>query len=124
MKREDGFTLIEVLVSFVILSGAIIFSFETYANGLRGLHQAQDSLNAQALSQSILSRVLTDDSVVVGSKGAAGQMTWELVVRPIRQGNNSLQTPVVIEVHVFDREGREITTAALSTIKIARVAVP
>jgi prepilin-type N-terminal cleavage/methylation domain-containing protein len=124
MKEQDGFTLIEVLVAFVILSGAVILSFESYIHGLRILHQAQDALEANSLSQSIITGALADDSAVVGSKGVAGQMTWEMVVWPIRQKNSGLLTPVAIEVHVFDREGRGITTATLSTIKIARVAVP
>ena len=34
-EAEDGFTLVEVLVAFVILAGAVVLSFQIFADGLR-----------------------------------------------------------------------------------------
>ena len=48
MKRanEDGFTLIEVLVSLVVLSGAILLAFETGANSVRAIRSAEQKTKA------------------------------------------------------------------------------
>ena len=122
MKQQDGFTLIEVLVSFVILSGAIILSFESYTNGLRALHQTQEGLDAQTLAQSIMARTLADDPELTnGSKGTSGQMAWQLSMRPLSQESVSVLHPSVVEIHVFDYKGREMPFAVLSTIIIKKV---
>lgn len=125
MKQQDGFTLIEVLVSFVILSGAIILSFESYASGLRTLHQAQDALEAQGLAQSVLARVLGGDpNLNDGKTGKAGPFEWELSLRVIGSKKPLALQPVVVTVQVHDRQGKDIPSATLSTIKLQKTAAP
>ena len=50
---QEGFTLIEVLVSFVILSGAIILTFQIFSDGLLGVEvsraKAQEVISAEQL---------------------------------------------------------------------------
>jgi prepilin-type N-terminal cleavage/methylation domain-containing protein len=129
MKRQEGFTLIEVLVSFVILSGAIILSFESYSSGLRTLHQAQDAIDAQAVAQSVLTRVLADEqNVGDGEKGKAGQFEWQISMRAIRPDKPPalwpVFVPVVVNVKVHDRQGRNIPSAALSTVVLQKNTPP
>jgi prepilin-type N-terminal cleavage/methylation domain-containing protein len=119
MKHENGFTLIEVLVSFVILSGAIILSFESYASGLRGLHQAQDVIEAQDLSQAVLARVLGDDAEVTdGEKGREGMFEWQVFLKPVGLEKSVIWQPLAVTVRVSDSQGRDIPSASLSTIKL------
>jgi prepilin-type N-terminal cleavage/methylation domain-containing protein len=125
MKHQDGFTLIEVLVSFVILSGAIILSFESYSGGLRRLHQAQDAFEAQGLAQSVLARVLGGDpNLNDGETGKVGPFEWQLTLRAVAPDKSSVLQPVVVTVHIIDRQGKDIPSATLSTIKLQKTVTP
>jgi len=41
-RSEDGSMLLEVLVAFVILAGAVLLGFRIFGDGLRGLHAAEE----------------------------------------------------------------------------------
>lgn len=125
MKHQDGFTLIEILVSFVILSGAIILSFESYTGGLLNLHQAQAALDAQTLAQSAMTRVLGDDPALrPGANGTAGRFSWQVTVRPLPAAHAGAMIPMLVEVRVFDQHHHEIVPATLSTIFIVKPPAP
>jgi prepilin-type N-terminal cleavage/methylation domain-containing protein len=125
MKHQDGFTLIEVLVSFVILSGAIILSFESYASGLRTLHQAQDTVDAQAVAQFVLSDALANEqNVSDGKKGQVGQFNWKLSVQTVGTEESPSLRPLAITVQVFDRQGKAVSPAELSTIILPKNSSP
>ncbi len=125
MTQQAGFTLIEVLVSFVILSGAIILSFESYSIGLRTLHQAQDAIEARDVSRAVLARVLGDEqNIRDGEKGKAGQFEWQISLRAIAPDKPAVFRPVVVKVEVDDRQGRNIASATLSTIMLQKNTSP
>jgi prepilin-type N-terminal cleavage/methylation domain-containing protein len=125
MREQDGFTLIEVLVSFVILSGAIILSLESYANGLRNLHHAQEILDAQELARSVLARWQSGDEVIAkGGKGQTGPFAWQLTVQNPGFESKGQMQPELIEVKVFNRKVNTNPVASLLTIDFARRATP
>ncbi len=74
-RRDEGFTLVEVLVAFAIMAGAIIMAFNIFGDGLRGLKSAQVrshqiqvaqhqiDLAATAISLSEGTMLITDENV-------------------------------------------------------------
>jgi prepilin-type N-terminal cleavage/methylation domain-containing protein len=63
--KDDGFTLVEVLVAFAILAGAIVMSFQIFGDGLRQLKLAQ----SRALEIDVARQELTS---FVGGENASG----------------------------------------------------
>lgn len=52
---DAGYTLLEVLVAFVILSGAVIMSFRIFGDGLRRLDAAERQMRLAIVAQDVLS---------------------------------------------------------------------
>jgi len=84
MKRanEDGFTLIEVLVSLVVLSGAILLAFETGANSVRAIRSAEQKTKAMEVLRSEVDRFAADDGVNA-RVGTTKDVKWQIAVRAL-----------------------------------------
>ena len=65
-KVTAGFTLLEVVVAFVILALALGVSFETFSTGLRGTLAAGDHAGAIVRAQSRLSEIGLTEPVQPG----------------------------------------------------------
>lgn len=82
--RQSGFTLIETLVSFVILSGALIMSFAILSQTLRATAREED---LQAASQELQRRIADLRREPRLSSGArSGQLPggrWDVVITPL-----------------------------------------
>lgn len=77
--RAAGFTLLEVLVAFAILSVAVVAVIQGFAQGLRLLKQAGDHQQATLLADQKLREIVTP---VEGQKdqGAEGAFRWERTI--------------------------------------------
>jgi general secretion pathway protein I len=78
---EDGFTLLEVLVAFAILSIAVVASIQGFAQGLRLLKQAGDHQQAMLLADQKAREVVTP--VEERQEGTEGAFKWERTVSVI-----------------------------------------
>src|SRR5690348_7246913 len=67
-KRERGFTLIEVLVAFGILSLTLVALLQTFSHGLRSIDAAERNLIATMLMRSILDDLDTEIPIVAGER--------------------------------------------------------
>lgn len=73
-----GFTLLEVIVAFAILSIAVVASIQGFAQGLRLLRSAGDHQQAMLLADQKIREVVTPAEEK--TSGAVGPLTWERTV--------------------------------------------
>ena len=106
LRDEQGFTLVETLISFVILSGALILAFQVMADGLSALKRADEkSRNATVISAEA-ERLIVTRSLNTGTlNGETDGVAWSIIAAPIA-GEASPQyqvQPWLITAH--DKDG-------------------
>lgn len=83
-KAKDGFTLVEVLVAFVILAGAVILSFQIFADGLRRLSEVEARTKAVSIAKSELARLSSSKNISEGvTRGTTEGVAWKITITPI-----------------------------------------
>ena len=111
MKRrsEAGFTLIEVLIAFVVLTMVVTACLNVYAGSARAEARAQQADAAAALIRERLGALETLNlRPGSGSEGQAGNMRWSIEVSPSNLGAESGQPErglAWIVVRVTDASG-------------------
>jgi general secretion pathway protein I len=123
MKREAGFTLLEVLIAFAILSLAVVAVVQGFAQGLRLLKLAGDHQQAVLLAdQKVREIVIPVEGREAGQDGA---LEWERRVSVVAAPDLQ-RTPATAKWHVYqidvkvrwgDKRAVEITTLRTSAEK-------
>jgi prepilin-type N-terminal cleavage/methylation domain-containing protein len=125
-RSDDGFTLIEVLISFVIMAGAIVMAFQVFGDGLRGIHSVQLHATSVAIARTEIDRIAVSEHIVDGTTtGTAANQKWRIVIRDIKNADpqkSSLLHAFKIEAYVG--EGMQGTEPLLETIIVAKPASP
>lgn len=83
-SREDGYTLVEALVSLAILSGAIVIAFNILATSLRGIKRVETEQRVLAAVEDEfvtlrMQRTLKREEIA----GRTGETAWKIVVTPL-----------------------------------------
>jgi general secretion pathway protein I len=89
MKRAAGFTLIEIVVAFVLLALVLSTGFEIFASGLRRAGELEDQSRAIVIAQSRLAATGLEQPLVEGSaQGVSedGRFHWAVTVSPSTEG--------------------------------------
>ncbi|MCI0428959.1 MAG: prepilin-type N-terminal cleavage/methylation domain-containing protein [Rhodospirillales bacterium] len=113
--RARGFTLLEVLVAFVILALALAALVQTFGSGMRGVAASERHVMAALAARSLLERVGHDIPLESGEvSGEDGAFTWTVSMRRAgradRRGNDQLViVPYDVAVTVGWRGGRGVT---------------
>lgn len=84
MRRQHGYTLIEVVVAFGLLALALTLLLGTLTHSTREVRWSADAGRAALLSQSVLDRVELDGPLREGDREGAledGRYRWQLQVR-------------------------------------------
>ena len=81
MSRQDGFTLIEVLVAFAILSATVIVAVQGFAGGLRLLKLSGDHQRAILIADQKAREVVVPKEG--REDGTEGGFAWERVIKPV-----------------------------------------
>ena len=85
---EKGFTLIEVLVAFVVLASAIVIGLEVHADGLRRLVSVENENKILALAQYKLANLTRSPlSNYESESGEADGFNWKIATSPINISN-------------------------------------
>jgi prepilin-type N-terminal cleavage/methylation domain-containing protein len=90
-RHEDGFTLVELLVSLAILAVALGVLFGAISSALDRTRKDRDDALAGALVQSLLARAGTDRAIHPGEDGGtySNGMQWQLTVAPYGNGDDT-----------------------------------
>lgn len=83
-QRSGGFTLLEVLLAFVVFALSFAMVLEILAGSMRATSRARGDSEAAMLAQSVMDLVGTDIPLVEGSLAgeAPGGYRWQLSIGP------------------------------------------
>ncbi|GAB1594553.1 type II secretion system protein XpsI [Lysobacter claricitrinus] len=97
MRRERGYTLIEVVVAFGVLAIALTLLLGTLTNSSRQVRWSADAGRAALLAQSVLDQVDTDGPLHEGDRDGEledGRYHWQLHVHRYEANTPAMQQPV------------------------------
>lgn len=125
--KDAGFTLVEVLVAFVILSIFLGVLYQTFSAGLSGSGNAQRYATASLHAESLLAEIGTEQSLEVGDTEGdfSDGFRWKTSIRDLETNNKpSVGSKKVaafdIAVSVFWKSGREVKSVTLKTVRLGR----
>jgi|HubBroStandDraft_5_1064220.scaffolds.fasta_scaffold22871_4 general secretion pathway protein I len=123
MRREGGFTLLEVLVALTILAVALTMLFAIFGHSLSRAREAQSRMEARALAESLLAQAETAPTVAFGetSGRAPSGMEWQFDVRPYGGDSDTQAWPAAAaEMTATVRWGDKSSgqTFALTTLRL------
>lgn len=122
-SRSAGFTLLEVLVAFVIAAISIGVVMRVFSGGLNNLRVADEYSRAVFLAQSKLAAVGVETPLQPGEEaGEFGrQFQWRVAVSPYeteRVAKPASPNLYEVRVDVSWREGREARRIELVTLRV------
>ena len=123
-RRAGGFTLLEVIVAFTILSVSLVALLQAFATGMQGLGAAKTSAAALMHARSMLDEVGQSIELEDGESSGAFEdgYTWRLRIAevpfeaPYEDGDQAvgpLVIPFEVEVEVAAPQGRGVTLTTL-----------
>jgi general secretion pathway protein I len=82
-RRDSGYTLIEVLVAFIILALALTVLLRIFSGGLRNVSVSSDYARAALIAESSLAAAGVDEPLVPGAITGSedGRFRWTRTVR-------------------------------------------
>ncbi len=111
MVRPRGFTLVEVIVAFVIAALALAAVYAAFSLGFAASEKAEDALRRQMVAENRLAELGILYPLKPGRyQGREAGITWEVVVRPASGFSPRLDEalgvqPMDVQVSVSDGRG-------------------
>ncbi|APP76563.1 type II secretion system protein XpsI [Xanthomonas vesicatoria] len=102
MKRQRGYTLIEVIVAFALLALALSLLLGSLSGAARQVRAADDSTRATLHAQSLLAVQGMDKPLVPEQQQGTfenGHFRWSMDVRPYDEPRRNPQAPVPPGAH-------------------------
>jgi type II secretory pathway pseudopilin PulG len=120
-NTEAGFTLIETLVAFVILSGVVIIALSTMSESLQRMQQAARVVEASRFAQ----RTFDDLFVEIAStpktySGQDDKYRWRIEIVELPGPSEAMIFPALFKVSVENSKGRSIPQAHIESIRMIR----
>ena len=123
MKNHDeGFTLVEVLVAFAIMAGAIIMAFSVFGDGLRGLKLTQERSHQTQVAQHQIDLASTAANISEGTTLITDEnVKLRVVVQALLDsGGGQKFIQKAFKIVVFLDDTKYSVTPILETIIIAK----
>src|SRR5687768_3071268 len=109
MTRARGFTLIEVVVAFVLLSTVLALGFEIFSDGLRRTGELEDRSRAVAVAQSRLASAGLEETLAEGQlRGQAEdpRFQWTLSIARSPESDGTAGQPLSSAYVLYRVEAR------------------
>jgi general secretion pathway protein I len=124
-QSQQGFSLIEILVAFMILAMSLTVIFRIFSGGLRNISLAEDYARAQMIAESQLSSIGVITPLQTGTTtGEWGErFRWESVIEHYQpwQQEKALITPVTayhVTVNVYWQHSAGNSQISLSSVRL------
>lgn len=111
--REEGFTLLEVIVAFVVLSLCLIAVNKSVALATMQIRRADEVRQAEELAQQILTDVILSNNGIArhARGGSEAGLQWKLNSKPIDSASKLATTQVTLIIRsVAGRHIRDYIT--------------
>jgi general secretion pathway protein I len=121
--RQQGFSLLEVLVAFAVLSISLGILYQAFGGALHNLSVSGNYGRAMILAESRLAETVADTPLEAGSQtGKAGDFRWRVEVTPYDEVEELPQTfePYKVLVDVSWNEGSRERHYRLQTLRLDR----
>lgn len=130
MKRQTGFTLLEIVVAVAILGAGVGMAMQIFSSGLNNVRRIELAHRAMTHAENIMNEILTD-STVVGPQEFSGDLDEEFAYTASIEyweppaSNFEIQFEerpvqllrVVVEVHFLnDRYGKKYRAVTLKSV--------
>lgn len=124
-NRQSGFSLLEVLVAFAILSMSLGVLYQAFSNSLRNVGASGDYSRAMIIAEARLAEAMADVPINEGSdQGEVDERyKWQLTVQRYEyddEGISSQYTPYEVRILVTWRDGRHSREYELSTLRLSQ----
>ncbi|WP_088343226.1 MULTISPECIES: type II secretion system protein [Rhodomicrobium] len=123
LHKEDGFTLVETIVAFVIMSAVAVMLYRGLSSGMRVSKLADRAEAALMVAQARLAAVGIETPMQAGTQaGRDGDIAWEIAMRPYASGDGAERSAFWATVTVFWSEPRAARPRSiqLTTLKLGR----
>jgi prepilin-type N-terminal cleavage/methylation domain-containing protein len=118
---DDGFTLIEVMVAFAILSGAIVLGFQIFGGGLRRLASVERQGDIVNAARAELSKFNLD--AAANRSGVTNGVAWKIEASPINDAASGSTKAYVVRIYAGS-PAIDDTVPVLETIVLAAPGSP
>jgi general secretion pathway protein I len=123
--RSQGFTLLEVIISFAILAIAWQVLFGSFSTSLLATERYEASRTALMLARSTLSGLETQATLAVSDTSGRfdNGFQWHVVIAPYRAAESDTQLPLVareVTVTVSWGTGSGQSEISLTTVRLTR----
>lgn len=129
-RRQEGFSLLEVLVAFVILSISLGVLLQVFATGLRNAGTADDYTQATLYAESILAAIGRETPLSEGQHSGPinDRFSWRSTVAPYTDDMPDPEKTHVrayrVEVEVFWDGLAQTRSVILETLRLTPVESP
>lgn len=129
-RRQEGFSLLEVLVAFVILSISLGVLLQVFATGLRNAGTADDYTQATLYAESILAAIGKETPLSEGQHSGPinDRFSWRSTVAPYTDDMPDPEKTHVrayrVEVEVFWDGLAQTRSVMLETLRLTPVESP
>ena len=132
MRTERGFTLVEVVVAFLLLAMVLATGFELFTTGMRRAIDLEERSQALAIAQSRLAVAGVEVALKEGTTAGLsddGKYRWTLTIARSEEGapteGNALATPyglyrveVVVSWRGVDERDHTLSLATLDLVSV------
>jgi general secretion pathway protein I len=123
MRRDRGFTLVEVVVAIAILALMAGVIFRVNSDSIRNIHRADALANASVLAQSLIAKVGTEIPLREGeTRGQSGAgLRWLVEMKRYGDATDRARWPLAaytVTAEVTVRDGPDTKPVALMTLRL------
>jgi type II secretion system protein I len=122
--RDDGFTLLEILVALAIMSIALVVVFQLFSANMRGIAASGDYIHASMIAESKMREILDDDELAEKSWSDVtedGHQVDASVTKVEENRTDNLPVKLLkIDVTVHWTKGSRERTITLETLKMVK----
>ena len=124
LRQEDGFTLLEVLVAFVLLASVVTVILQLFSSNLKTLSLTEDYLSATVKAETRMREILADDTLAESAwtETTTDGYRIDVAVNPAFEGRTKDLPLKMLEIGVTmtwkkGTKNRSLTLKTMKTVK-------